>query len=289
MTSLLRIGYVPEHFSTPVHFAQKYFGLDASLIPYPSGTGHMITSLQAGEIDVGLGLTEGWVAGLGKEGEKAGYKIVGTYVETPLCWAISTGSKRDLKDVSELKDSKIGVSRIGSGSYVMGFVLADTKGWLKTPGDPPFEVVPLQNFAKLREAVTDGTADFFMWEYFTSKKYYDNGEIKQIGEIYTPWSSWKIVAANPADARLPGMFENINKGVDYFKAHQEEAVEYISTSLDYSAEDAKAWLSTVRFADDVKGVSEATIEKTIEILRKAGVIEGETVHAITMIGLRRTD
>lgn len=45
----------------------------------------MITSLQANEIDVGIGLTEGWVAGLGKEGGKAGYEIVGTYVETPLC------------------------------------------------------------------------------------------------------------------------------------------------------------------------------------------------------------
>lgn len=175
-----------------------------------------------------------------------------------------------------------------SGSYVMGFVLADTKGWLKSPGDPPFEVVPLQTFAKLREAVNDSTADFFMWEYFTSKKYYDNGEIKRVGEIYTPWSSWKIVAANPKDTRLPAMFDKINKGVGYFKTHQVEAVEYISTSLDYSAEDAKAWLSTVRFADDVKGVSEATIEKTIEILRKAGVIERETVHADTMIGMKRS-
>lgn len=73
----------------------------------------MITSLQNNEIDVGIGLTEGWVAGIGKQGEKAGFKIVGTYVETPLCWAISTGANRELKDVSELKDKKIGVSRIG--------------------------------------------------------------------------------------------------------------------------------------------------------------------------------
>lgn len=83
----LKIGYVPEHFSTPLHFAQKHFGLDAELIPFPSGTGHMITSIRSGEIDVGIGLTEGWVAGLGKadiEGD-GGYKIVGTYVETPLC------------------------------------------------------------------------------------------------------------------------------------------------------------------------------------------------------------
>jgi len=83
----LRVGFVPEHFSTPLHFAQKYFGLDAKLIPFPSGTGHMIISLRSGEIDVGIGLTEGWVAGLGKSGLEGdgGYKIVGTYVETPLC------------------------------------------------------------------------------------------------------------------------------------------------------------------------------------------------------------
>lgn len=47
----------------------------------------MITALRAGEIDVGIGLTEGWVAGLGKgdlEGD-GGYRIVGTYVDSPLC------------------------------------------------------------------------------------------------------------------------------------------------------------------------------------------------------------
>jgi len=83
----LRVGFVPEHFSTPLHFAQKHFSLSAQLIPFPSGTGHMITALRAGEIDVGIGLTEGWVAGLGKgdvQGD-GGYRIVGTYVETPLC------------------------------------------------------------------------------------------------------------------------------------------------------------------------------------------------------------
>jgi hypothetical protein len=47
----------------------------------------MITSLRSGEIDVGIGLTEGWVAGLGKQDVEGdgGYRIVGTYVETPLC------------------------------------------------------------------------------------------------------------------------------------------------------------------------------------------------------------
>lgn len=165
----------------------------------------------------------------------------------------------------------------------MGFVLADNRGWLKAPGDSPFDVVPLQTFAKLREAVNDSTADFFMWEHFTSKKYYDNGEIKRIGEIYTPWSSWKIVSRDPHDQRLEGMFEKINKGVEYFENHREEAIEYISTQLDYSADDATEWLKTVKFAEDVRGVSEETIDKTIEILKKGGVIEGTNARAKSMI------
>jgi hypothetical protein len=88
-TQPLRVGFVPEHFSTPIHFAKKHYGLDAELIPFPSGTGHMITALRSGEIDVGIGLTEGWVAALGKSQESGdadgGYRLVGTYVETPLC------------------------------------------------------------------------------------------------------------------------------------------------------------------------------------------------------------
>ena len=85
--SALRIGFVPEHFSTPLHFAQQHFGLQANVTPFPSGSGHMITALRNNEIDVAIGLTEAWVAGLGKEDVEGdgGYRIVGTYVETPLC------------------------------------------------------------------------------------------------------------------------------------------------------------------------------------------------------------
>jgi len=86
-SSPLRVGFVPEHFSTPIHFARKHFGLDAELVPFPAGSGHMIISLRAGEIDIAIGLTEAWIAGLGKpdvEGD-GGYRIVGNFVETPLC------------------------------------------------------------------------------------------------------------------------------------------------------------------------------------------------------------
>ncbi|KAF2963512.1 hypothetical protein GQX73_g10058 [Xylaria multiplex] len=267
--SQIRIGFVPEHFSTPLHFAHKYFGLNAKLIPFPSGTGHMITAIRAGYIDIGIGLTEGWVAGLGKEDTPGdgGYRIVGTYVETPLCWAISTGAKRpEIISLDSLKGSKIGISRLGSGSQVMGYVLAEREGWLSPPTAPYSDFVILQNFANLRNAVNDGTADFFMWEHFTSKRYYDSGEIRRVGEIYTPWSSWKIVAST-------ALLRAGEKGGDYFETHKDEAVEHISTALDYSAEDACEWLTTVRFSSKTEGVDINVITKCIDVLQKAGVLK----------------
>lgn len=83
----------------------------------------MITSLRSNEIDISIGLTEGWIAGLtGKQqlaaskaaGDDGGYRIVGEWVETPLRWAIVTGRNReDINGVADLKDSRVGVSRLG--------------------------------------------------------------------------------------------------------------------------------------------------------------------------------
>lgn len=172
----------------------------------------------------------------------------------------------------------------------MGFVLAESFGGVKTPGEAPFTVVPLHTFQKLREAVNDGSADFFMWEHFTSKRYFDNGEIVKIGEINTPWSSWKIAAVDAGDERLRDLFEKLNQGVEYFLGHPEEAVVYISSELDYSEEVAREWLKTVRFAEDVRGVRHDTVTKTIEVLRKAGVVEKDKdADAGNVIGILREE
>lgn len=180
----------------------------------------------------------------------------------------------------------------------MGFVLADTQHWLSPSPTPslasaPFAITPLQTFAKLREAVNDRTADFFMWEHFTSKRYHDSGAIKRIGEIYTPWPSWHIVARSALttqddDERLADMYEKLNLGIRYFEEHHEEAVEYISTQLDYSAEDAREWLETVRFAEGVRGVRGSVVHETVAVLKKAGVL-GQEVEVEGMTGIQKKE
>lgn len=209
-------------------------------------------------------------------------------------WAISTGAARpEITTLASLHNRKIGVSRLGSGSYVMGAVLADAQGW--TP--PAYaDTVVLHTFEKLREAVNAGEADFFMWEHFTSKRYYDSGEIRRVGEIYTPWSSWKIVASTAlvdgegdrVEERVRTLFRKLDLGMRYFEQHQDEAVEYISTELDYSEEDAREWLKTVKFPVKTEGVDSKVVEKTIGVLRKAGVlVEGKGLTAESMIAKQR--
>jgi hypothetical protein len=171
----------------------------------------------------------------------------------------------------------------------MGYVLADTKGWLSTPGTEPFSsVVPLNTFAKLRDGVNSGEADFFMWEHFTSKRYYDSGEIRRVGEIYTPWSSWKIVASTALtsnnDVRVKDLFGKLDKGIKHFQQNPEEAVKFIYTNLDYSEEDAREWMKTVRYPEATEGVRSEVISNCISILRKAGVLaEGKGMKGEAMV------
>lgn len=173
----------------------------------------------------------------------------------------------------------------------MGFILADKQQWL-TSGSSPFTLHPLQTFAKLREGVNDKTIDFFMWEYFTSKRYYSESAtphpIKQIGEIYTPWPSWHIVAANPQDHRLGDLFSKLDQGINYFQTHLDEAVNYISSVLDYSEEDARKWLNTVKFTQQTRGVSRQVVIDAISILQKAGVLAPGADQDLNMIGITRS-
>ena len=285
MSSQLRVGYVPEHFSTPLHFANEHYGATFELQSFPSGTGAMISALQSRTIDLAIGLTEGWIAGLARaaaSGEPPPYALIGTYVESPLRWAVSTGTNR--KDVAQEQDpgewlkglvgKKMGVSRVGSGSYVMGFVMADKLGQLEPERKEPFEVVVLETFEKLRQGVNSEEADFFMWEHFTSKKYFENGKIRNIGEIMTPWPSWHIVSApDIAEAELDSFLSSVDRGIEHFNKNPKEAVQYISTNLDYSKADAEGWLKTVQFATGVKGAKPSVVDQTLGVLKKARVID----------------
>jgi hypothetical protein len=130
----LRIGYVREHFSSPLlQLAEKDQSIE--LVECPSkfpffwhssrpvkadlslrrdlsgGTGQVMSRIKANEIDVAIALTESLLAGIAKK--TAEFKLVGTYVTSPLQWAVIVGQDSKYQKLEDLKGEKIGISRIG--------------------------------------------------------------------------------------------------------------------------------------------------------------------------------
>jgi hypothetical protein len=181
----------------------------------------------------------------------------------------------------------------------MSFVLADQQGWLdsaSSKGDDdakkqPFEAMtPIGDFAALRRSVTDKSTDFFMWEHFTTKHFWDNGELKRIGEIYTPWPSWMIAARDDeagSDGRVADLTSKLNQGIRHYHANTEEAIEYITSAMHYSREDALEWMKTVKFVENAHGVKANVVNDVVAILRKAGVLDEKAGEGEHMISIKR--
>ena len=70
-----------------------------------------MSRLKANEIDVAIALTESLIAGIAKQ--TAEFKLVGTYVTSPLNWTVIVGKDSKYQKLEDLRGEKIGVSRIG--------------------------------------------------------------------------------------------------------------------------------------------------------------------------------
>ena len=67
--NILRVGVVPEHFSTPfqIGFENRIFqkhNVVVDVIEHPRGTGSMCKDLRENNLDVAIALTEGLVSGM---------------------------------------------------------------------------------------------------------------------------------------------------------------------------------------------------------------------------------
>ncbi|KAK0559879.1 hypothetical protein OC844_004121 [Tilletia horrida] len=266
---MLRIGYVPEHFSSPLlQLAASEWGKEhITLVSQPSGTGQMLTSLQPEQdggrkIDVAVALTEALITGIAK-GRKD-YTLVGSYVRSSLNWAVITGTDEKAskyQSIPDLRGGDIGISRIGSGSQIMASVMAMQQGWVDASGRPEdinFKVN--DTFVNLRDGVNQKTDKLataaFMWEWFTTWPYVKSGEVRFIGSVPTPWPSWTI-AASADVASSPELKEFLTKLQGYMSSFATpervadgSASTYIQSEFKYDKEDVETWLDSVRWAGD---------------------------------------
>lgn len=271
----LRVGYVREHFSSPLlQYADEDKGKTFVLVECPSGTGQLISRLTNDEIDVAIALTDPLISGIAKGSDA--YKLVGSYVTTPLNWAVITGKDSQYQQISDLKGTPIGISRPGSGSQTMAFVMALQQGW-------PTEELQFKvnnDIHGLVKSVNDGTTSAFMWEWFTTKPWVDSGEVRFIGSVPTPWPSW-LIAAHPSPERAPPetlktFLNTLSTYVRDFDSEEKrikDDVEFIKKTWKYPEEDVKAWLKTVGYPQNCASIPGKVITDTLSVLEKAGVVK----------------
>lgn len=289
----LRVAGVPEHFNAPFHLASerglyKEQGVNFEWAMTPQGTGAMAEALENGKVDMAVMLSEGAVA---RAAAGATFKVVGTYVQSPLRWGIHVKSGSPIKTIDDLKGKTFGVSRMLSGSHLMAHVLAHQKNW-QPDTDAPVKVVHTLDGA--REAMASGEIDVWLWEKFTTKHLVDQGEWDIIGEVPTPWPCFCFAASEKAletkSAEIRAVIEATKKVSDEFKFNREgSTTSYVSENHQLDLIDAKEWLSGTEWACSLQ-VDEATLDKTQAALVAIGQldkpVDSESLISATLTRLR---
>ncbi|WDO12151.1 substrate-binding domain-containing protein [Flavobacterium sp. WW92] len=245
----LKIAGVPEHFNLPWHLCIENGefesqGIDLQWTDVPEGTGKLCQMLRNGETDIAVILTEGIIKDI-VAGNPS--KIVQVYVQSPLIWGIHVDAASDYKTLSDLKDTKAAISRIGSGSQLMAYVNAHNQGW-KTES-LQFEIVNTIDGAV--EALSNGTADYFMWERFMTKPLVDKGTFRRIADCPTPWPCFVIAVRNEILENDPGSIEIlldvINQTTEEFKDIP-SIDKTLSSRYNQKIEDIREWLSLTEWS-----------------------------------------
>ena len=250
MTSLKIVG-VPEHFNLPWHLCLENGefekeNIDLQWTDVPEGTGKMCQMLRDGSTDIAVILTEGIIKDI-IGGNPS--KIVQIYVESPLIWGIHVAAQSNYQSLTDLEKTKAAISRLGSGSQLMAYVNAKNQGW--NTNELQFEIVNTIDGAVT--ALTNGTADYFMWEHFMTKPLVDKGVFRRLGDCPTPWPCFVIAVREVVLAKQPEiitkLLEIINTKTRIFKAIP-DIDKQLAKTYNQKIEDIKEWLRLTEWSQE---------------------------------------
>jgi ABC-type nitrate/sulfonate/bicarbonate transport system substrate-binding protein len=267
----VKIIGVPEHFNLPWHlaieegaFAER--GIDLQWKDIPEGTGKMCQLLENDETDLAIILTEGIIKSI-SEGNQS--KIIQQYIASPLLWGIHVGAKSQFKTVTDLAGSKAAISRFGSGSHLMAYVNAKNNGW--QGNDLSFEVI--HNLEGAVNALTNGEADYFMWEHFTTKPLVDEGIFRCLEDCPTPWPCFMLVGTDSFIKENSSILTHILEVLETYTS-EFKSIPSIDRTLanryGQQLSDIQEWMSLTEWSN--AQLSKPSLEKIQDTLISLGLI-----------------
>ena len=268
----ITITGVPEHFNYPwlkIIEQQPFLddGFELVWQEESKGSGAMNKALREGSTDIALVLTESFIKDR-IEGNSS--KIIGLHIASPLNWGIHLSGKSKEESLNELSEAPFLISRFGSGSHLMAFLLAKQQGW--DTNKLKFEVI--DNLDGAKKAFGNKEAKMFLWEKYTTKPLVDAGQFKRVGEIPTPWPCFVIVATENSISENGLIIEKIRNKVYEFASQMVKNDGFSETlSLRYgiSHKDIQQWLTQTKWATD-NGIAKKDLEETMDILLGLGLV-----------------
>lgn len=268
--SQLRVGGVPEYFTLPWHVAlenQAFAdqGVDVLWKDYPGGTGAMMQDLREEKLDVAVALTEGVVAEIVN---RQSCRMVQYFVTSPLTWGIYVAAPTSFREVGDLLDHPFAISRPGSGSHLMTYVLAQRQGW---PTDQ-LQFREAGNLTGAIKALAANTAVGFLWEKLTTQPWVDNGEFRRVGTIDTPWPCFVIAARSGVvnDEALASTLAVLNRTAATVK-QTPGVLDRVIRQYGLPPAEAKAGWEKVQWATDPR-VERVGLERVIRTLRQLAIV-----------------
>ena len=202
--------------------------------------------LRDGTADIAVILTEGIIKDI-VNGNPS--KIVQVYVKSPLIWGIHVAAHSTFQTLADLKNTKVAISRQGSGSQLMAFVNAKNQGW--DTSKLQFEIVNTLDGGVT--ALTDGTADYFMWEHFMTKPLVDKGVFRRLADCPTPWPCFVIAVREEVLTKQPETITTflkiINAKTQNFKDIPNIETR-LATTYHQKEEDIEEWLSLTEWSQE---------------------------------------
>ena len=274
----IKIVGVPEHFNLPWHLCIENNEFNAKNIDLqwtniPEGTGKMCQMLRDSDTDIAVILTEGIIKDIVAGNDCS---IVQIYVKSPLVWGIHVNANSKYQTISDLENTKIAISRLGSGSQLMAYVNAKNQGW--EIENLEFEIVNTIDGAV--ESLTSSKSDYFMWERFMTKPLVDVGIFRKIADCPTPWPCFviavrkEILEKHPKTIRT--ILDIINKKTIGFK--KTENIEIIlAKRYNLKIEDIRQWLSITEWSQE--NLDEKTLNKIQKQLFELKIIDKMSTFA----------
>lgn len=274
----LKIAGVPEHFNLPWHLCMESGAFETQKInlewtDVPEGTGKLCQMLRFGETDIAVILTEGIVKDI-VAGNLS--KIVQVYVESPLIWGIHVAAHSNYNTIQDLQNTKAAISRLGSGSQLMSYVNAHHQGW--DTNALQFEIVNTIDGAV--EALSNGTADYFMWERFMTKPLVDQGIFRRVGDCPTPWPCFVIAVRDEILQQQPEAIHNLLQIINQTTAVFKEIPnidKVLSTRYHQKTEDIQEWLSLTQWSQ--KALTEKVLNNVQNQLLELALIDKKGTFA----------